>query len=115
MALRPQLFSSEEPAGHGRDGGAELHPRSLGDTSLLRAGTRLGLMAEAAPWLYVDLSRPTAGRQGRGAGHASCVGAELGAPTSVLDPAVMEFLNKGRTCLLPEPLQTRVALCVLSS
>lgn len=96
-------------------GGPNCNPLSLGDTSLLRAGTRLGLMAEAAPWLYVDLSRPTAGRQGRGVGHASCVGADLGAPRSAPDPAVMEFLNKGRTCLLPEPLQIRMAVCVLIS
>lgn len=96
-------------------GGQNCNPLSLGSTSLLRAGSGLGLMAEAVPWVYVDLSRPTAGRQGRGAGHPSCVGLSWDTPGSVWDPAVMEFLNKGRTCLLPEALQTQVAVCVLSS
>lgn len=59
--------------------------------------------AQVVPWLHVDLACPTAGRQGSGA--------ELGAPTSIPDPAVMEFLNKGRTC----SLQIQVAVCVLSS
>lgn len=53
---------------------------SLEDRSLLRVGTGLCLMA--VPWLQISFPRATAGRQGRGAGNYSCVGAEL-APSRV--------------------------------
>lgn len=96
-------------------GGPSRNSMSLESRGLLRAGTGLSLMAEAVPWLHMHLTAPTVGGQGMGVWEPFMCRAELGAPMAILDPTAPEFLNKGSTCLLLEPLQTMVVLCVFSS
>lgn len=66
MACAPSFLAVKSPS-MAKMGGPSRNLLSLEDRSLLRAGTDLGLMAEAVPWSHMLLP-PTAGRQGRGRG-----------------------------------------------
>lgn len=65
VASAPHFSTVKSLANMAKLGGLSWNSMSLEGRSLLRAGTGLSLMAEAVPWLYMHLTTPNAGRQGR--------------------------------------------------
>lgn len=66
MVCAPSFSAVKSQLSMVKMGGLSLNSLSPEGRVLLRAGTGLGLMAEAVPWLHKHLTTPTAGRQGSG-------------------------------------------------